>query len=331
MSNNNLLLSIIVPVYKTEQYLRKCFDSIYDGNSLNFDQFEVIVVNDGSPDNSQSIIEEYKDKYTNFKYIIKENGGLSSARNKGLEIARGRFIYFIDSDDSIDAPNLVVALNKAITLNADLVAVGYHRVDEFGLPLPKQDRKYYSKFVNQVVDGATLLNKATIFAAVWVYLFDRMVIQSHNLLFIEGKIHEDEDFTTRYLCYTKRFTYSPALVYHYLIRNGSIMTNTSIENTLRSYHDFKSITFSLSNLLNSDVLSSRIKDGLKKKINMNLIILLIKIRNIPTSLLDKKREVNEIHNSRLFTLYPINVRYLFTILSFIFRSKFALMLFTKCY
>ncbi|MDT6814838.1 glycosyltransferase, partial [Enterococcus faecium] len=92
-------ISIIVPVYKVEKYLRKCVDSIL---AQTFTDFEVILVDDGSPDNSGKICDEYAEKDNRVRVIHKENGGLSSARNAGIDVARGKYLGFVDSDDYID-------------------------------------------------------------------------------------------------------------------------------------------------------------------------------------------------------------------------------------
>lgn len=112
-------VSVIVPVYNVEKYLRQCLDSLVDQN---FDSYEVIVVNDGSSDNSQSIIELYSKKYPNIiRSYLKENGGLGSARNFGLEKARGEYIAFVDSDDWVDNKMLSILYSKATKENLDIV------------------------------------------------------------------------------------------------------------------------------------------------------------------------------------------------------------------
>ena len=116
--------SIIVPVYNVEKYLKKCLDSIIDQTYKNY---EVIVVNDGSPDNSQAIIEEYKKNYPNkIKAYNKQNGGLSDARNFGLQYTTGDYVIFVDSDDYVKNDMLEV-LNNNIKENEDVI--GYPLLD----------------------------------------------------------------------------------------------------------------------------------------------------------------------------------------------------------
>ena len=92
-------VSVIVPVYNTYDYLNKCLDSLVNQS---FKDYEIIIVNDGSTDDSEKIIKKYQKKYSNIKYYYKENGGLSSARNYGIKYANGDYIAFVDSDDYVD-------------------------------------------------------------------------------------------------------------------------------------------------------------------------------------------------------------------------------------
>ena len=103
------LISIIVPIYNVEKYLRQCLDSIMNQTYQNF---ECLLINDGSPDNSANICREYVDKDSRFKYFEKENGGVSSARNLGIEYSKGEYITFIDSDDWVDSDYLELLYMK---------------------------------------------------------------------------------------------------------------------------------------------------------------------------------------------------------------------------
>ena len=111
----NELISIIIPIYNVENYLRQCLDSIMSQTHQNF---ECLLINDGSPDNSADICREYVEKDSRFKYFEKENGGVSSARNLGIECSRGEYITFIDSDDWVDSDYLEVLYNALIDENA---------------------------------------------------------------------------------------------------------------------------------------------------------------------------------------------------------------------
>ena len=121
----NILLSIIIPVYKVELYIRKCLDSIYTDANANL-PFEVIVVDDGTPDNSMLIVEEFADKYENLKVCYQQNQGCGSARNTGFDVAEGLFVWNVDSDDWIESwaiHRILDLIKKESTL--DIIAVPF--------------------------------------------------------------------------------------------------------------------------------------------------------------------------------------------------------------
>ena len=120
----NELISIIVPVYNVENYLRQCLDSIM---GQTYQNFECLLINDGSPDHSAVICREYVSKDSRFLYFEKENGGVSSARNLGIEHSKGEYITFIDSDDWVDSDYLEVLYNALIDENADISVSTYKR------------------------------------------------------------------------------------------------------------------------------------------------------------------------------------------------------------
>lgn len=122
---SNPLISVIVPIYKVEEYLDKCVDSIVNQTYTNL---EIILVNDGSPDNCPKMCDEWSKKDSRIKVIHKENGGVSSARNKGLEIATGEWISFIDSDDWVEKDYIYELYNAATSNNAQISLCSYNRV-----------------------------------------------------------------------------------------------------------------------------------------------------------------------------------------------------------
>lgn len=120
-------LSIIVPVYNVEKYLEKCLNSLVS-QTLDNDDYEIVIVNDGSPDNSQSIIDKFEAHYTNVVTLKKENGGLSDARNYGLDRAKGKYVTFVDSDDYVDIHMYETMLKKAEQGDFDLVVCDFIEV-----------------------------------------------------------------------------------------------------------------------------------------------------------------------------------------------------------
>lgn len=122
-------LSVIIPIYNAEKYLHRCIKSILNQTYTNI---EIILVNDGSKDNSAKICEEYAKKNKNIIYVSKQNEGPGPARNKGIEIATGDFIGFVDSDDFIYKEMYFEMLREAVKNDADVVQCGYFKADEMG-------------------------------------------------------------------------------------------------------------------------------------------------------------------------------------------------------
>lgn len=233
-------LSIIVPVYNVDKYLSNCLSSIAKQDLLNY---EVIIVNDGSTDNSGLIAKEFCDRFNNFYLYTKENGGLSSARNFGLDKSSGEYVYFLDSDDYLEANSLRRVMDEVKKYKLDGIAFDFRKVSEKGEVISKKN--YYNDI--GIVTGNEFLNKFTCISNVWSYLYRKDILIENKLSFFEGIYHEDELFTPQAISYCQKFKYLDLIVYNYLQRSNSIMTNVSIENKMRK---FNSKIIVLSELLN---------------------------------------------------------------------------------
>ena len=227
---NNIKFSIIVPVYNVENYLRECLDSILNQTYKNF---EIILVDDGSKDGSSQICDEYEDKDSRIKVIHKENGGLSDARNHGIEAATGDYLVFVDSDDWIELnslENISIALNDSpeiiITTFIEYFENNHEkRINDKGLSDYLAERKM-SK--DDVVNWICWESKNT-----WPaqkYVVSRDYINRFNLRFLKGRLHEDMDWTSRCFYYGSRFAFmTEPWYYHRLNRESSITSSISIK------------------------------------------------------------------------------------------------------
>ena len=205
-------ISIIIPVYNTRVYLEKCLDSVF---AQTFDDFEVIVVNDGSPDDSQTIIDRYKEKYPHkLISICQENAGLSAARNTGIDVASGDFLMFLDSDDYIHPETFQIAYTHAVSQNLDIVCFSYF-TDCNGeiTPIPGQKVDTQDPTTHYVLNSGSAWNK----------LIRRELFSETGLRFSVGLYYEDLDLTPRLALYTDRIGFLDVPLYYYLIREGSIM------------------------------------------------------------------------------------------------------------
>lgn len=188
---NNELISIIIPVFKVEEYLEKCVDSIINQTYTNL---EIILVDDGSPDNCGKICDEYAKKDTRVRVIHKENGGLSSARNAGLDVASGEYVSFVDSDDYIKENFIEVLYNLCVENKCDISECGYLRFqDEYESLEDSEtisDIKIYSNYEMQKKIYGEECVKTVV---VWNKLYKKYIYEI--LRFPDKKVHEDE-YTT---------------------------------------------------------------------------------------------------------------------------------------
>ena len=213
------LLSIIVPVYKVENYLQKCIDSIL---AQTFTDFELILVEDGSPDGCPALCDAAAAKDARIRVLHQKNGGLSAARNAGLDVARGEWIGFVDSDDYI-APEMYETLYKAVqNTGADLALCDYAAVDEAGIPcLPP-----YTGLAQRIFTGRELLKRATNTMAqpAWNKLYRRAIFA--QLRYPEGKLNEDIFVLPEICLNTKKAVVVPKELYYYVQRGSSIMNGS---------------------------------------------------------------------------------------------------------
>ena len=219
------LLSIIVPVYKVENYLPKCIDSIL---AQTFTDFELILVEDGSPDNCPALCDAAAAKDARIRVIHQKNGGLSVARNAGLDAARGAWIGFVDSDDYI-APEMYEALYHAVqSTGADLALCDYAEVDEAGASCPQM----HVSLSGVELTGQELLKKASglMVQLAWNKLYRRAIFA--QLRYPEGKLNEDLFLIPEVCLQIQKAVVVPKVLYYYVQRSGSIMGKNK---TLRHY------------------------------------------------------------------------------------------------
>lgn len=210
-------ISVIVPIYKVEEYLHRCIDSIINQTYTNL---EIIIVDDGSPDNCPMICDEYAKKDSRIRVIHKKNGGLSDARNAGLEIATGEYIGFVDSDDWIHKDMYHILYKNIIEKDADIAECSIKKernyIEDFDIPY-KYDIFSYTKLDAM---GA-LISEDIIKQTVWNKLYRKKVIDS--IMFEKGKLHEDEFWTYQVLNKCEKLVHMEIDLYYYFQREDSIM------------------------------------------------------------------------------------------------------------
>ncbi len=224
-----MILSIVVPVYNVENYLSKCLDSILNQDIAN-DDYEIVVVNDGSTDRSGEIAKEYAEKHSNITLINQKNQGLSGARNSGIKVAKGKYIQFVDSDDYLE-PNVEKSLvEKMESENLDILRFNYQNVNEKGDVFdPNKAGKLYVDYRDEVCDGITFLNERQGPACYAVQFMLKTELVKSIPLFMEGIYFEDVEWTPRVLTAANRVTSESKIIYNYLVRQGSITKAKTLE------------------------------------------------------------------------------------------------------
>lgn len=218
-------VSVIVPVYNVEKYLEKCLDSLVNQT---LKDIEIIVVNDGTPDNSQEIIDNYAKKYSNIKSYIKENGGLSDARNYGLNKATGEYIAFLDSDDYVSTDMYKKMYEKAVGGNFDMVVCDINYVFEE----TDEIKRAYSNLKTDTTDIKNAM--INIYPAAWNKIFKKKLFQN-GLEFKKAVWFEDVEFIYRLLPHIKTIGVIHEPLNYYLQRQGSI--TKSIDKRIYHYID----------------------------------------------------------------------------------------------
>lgn len=217
-------ISLVIPVYNVEKYLARCLDSCLH-QDLAADEYEIIVVNDGSPDGSKEIAEKYASEYANIKLYNQENGGLSVARNNGLEKAQGEYVWFVDSDDWIEKNCLAGIVEKMDIQNLDMLQIGYMEVYDNG-NIFKSPRGLFEGCMT----GCEAMKAQYIPAPAPFTIYRRNFLERFTLLFYTRIYHEDAEFKPRALFFAQRFASLNKHVYYYYQRpNGSIMSQYSIK------------------------------------------------------------------------------------------------------
>lgn len=210
-----MLFSIIIPIYKVQDYLAKCVDSVCNQT---YRDIEIILVDDGSPDDCPLICDEYAKKDSRVKVIHKKNGGLSDARNSGLDSATGEYIIFVDSDDYIEIDacekfSRFAGSGYDILIGDAIVEGGICDLSHIESDQAVSGALYYK--------AALLKQKAPVVA--WINAYRREFLTENNLKFKYGILHEDVEFTPRAFLAARSVVCTKNFFYHYMIRDDSIM------------------------------------------------------------------------------------------------------------
>lgn len=225
------ILSIVIPVYNVQSYIKDCLKNIIN---LYEDSVEILLIDDGSTDDSRRIIDEYTLNYKNIKAFHKKNGGLSDARNYGLMHAKGKYVFFMDSDDFVTDTFLNDIVEFISKNDVDAVLWDADIYGEDGKILAVDSSYYHHSGVDtyRICSGSEIIelqleNHNDYVTTVWSGLYDRQFLIDNNFWFEKGLLHEDEIWSQKVLLACKRIKYFNSAYYCYRRRKSSIMNPIS--------------------------------------------------------------------------------------------------------
>ena len=253
-------LSLIIPIYNVEKYIGVCLDSIYNANNL-LGLFEVIIINDGTPDRSMEVVEKYSLKYDNIRIFSQENKGLGEARNVGIKKAKGEYIWCVDSDDWLSSAAINRVCKSLDNYKPEVLSLGivYSTGEKPGVKNHAIDGKIYTGM--EFLDINIVQNPAQ------CYIIKKSFYNQNNLTFIKGLYHEDSLFTPILLYWTKVLVHDSFPYYDYNVRENSIMTSG---NNLRHCNDMIKIGIELNDFVNINLKKNQEKKIFFKYISISV-------------------------------------------------------------
>jgi len=293
-------LSIIIPVYNCASYLKKGFEVLKPlyGSEI---CFEIIYINDGSTDNSLHILKEIEANNEFVKVLDQENQGSSGARNSAIEIAKGKYIQFLDADDKFEVESIIELLHIAVKNNFDCLGYGMDFIEESGRTLgkmPKHPIKY-----GELLSGSQALIGGYQPSSICVFLFKTSFLNEHHLRIYPKITHMDVEFMTRVMIAATSVIFIDKICYHYLQREGSITKPKDSKSLEKFLFDEVIISELIKNNLNNSM-SDELKIAIQKNYNSVVWNLLWRFLVKPkeVSLAFKIKCLEELKSKKL---YPI--------------------------
>lgn len=241
-------ISIIIPVYNVEKYIEKCLLSCIK-QDISYENYEIIVVNDGSPDNCITIVERIAKDHLNIRIINQENQGLSGARNTGIKHARGEYIWFVDSDDYIEE-NCLGRIVSYLKDDLDILQLQYRHV--FEDDTPALDIRFCN--IDGIKSGLEVTEQGGLPAPAQFSVLRSKFLIENKLEFVRGIYHEDSEFKPRATYLAKKIASDTEISYNYLQRlSGSITSNFKLKNGI----DMLKVNRSLLEFMNQYNLSTK--------------------------------------------------------------------------
>lgn len=327
-------LSIIIPMYNVEKYIDQCIMSVLD-QDIPKEEYEIIIIDDGSTDDSYNIAKKYLSQ--NITIIRQKNQGLSVSRNIGVSLAKGDYIFFVDSDDYI-ATNTINKLIKIVSnYDLDILEFNWRRTKSRELLSSKTE--FLTSDTLEVLSGEKFIASRNFHDSVCLYFFKRTFLLNTKVEFIDGRVMEDMIYTAELISMAKRIAYLPLDVYRYVINPNSIWTSKEPNAYRKSIYDFIFMTEQYTGLIeklenqnvNTTILKAKKKTMLfniaKRLLRSDLKYAEIKslIKHLSDQNLFPLHSYKEKNKYRKILIYLFNHKYLFyqTVLFYrIFQTPF---------
>lgn len=222
-------LSIIVPLYNSAKWLDKCLTSLVQ-QDIPDSEYEVICVNDGSPDNSEEIALSYAQKYKQIKVFSQENKGASGARNTGLRNAVGQYVTFVDPDDYVEPNGYGRLIRQMEDENLDMLRFNYQMVDEQYNVVEKPRSAQLIDYSSEIMEGNRFLGQRLGFACfIWTFIYRTSLLKDNDIWFCEGDYYDDTPWTPRVCRAASRVNSVDVVQYYYLQREGSLVKSSDLK------------------------------------------------------------------------------------------------------
>lgn len=267
---NSIFISIVIPVYNAEKYIQQCILSLIR-QDLPQNNYEILVVNDGSTDNTSSILDKLSNKYPNIHVFTTANQGVSRARNLGVKVAHGEILLFVDADDYLTENTLSAIYHSMKTDKLDILLFDYYYWNAQGKRLKEFDRLERDRFSENITSGQAYIQANALPSTVWTLAYRNSYIKENELLFIDIR-HEDEEFIPRSFYFAKRVKYMNLVVYNYVQSETSFMQNYKET----GFFDYIKAMDSLKQFSEKYIKEMPTRQALEKRISS---ILLMNLRN----------------------------------------------------
>ena len=232
----DLKMSIIIPMYNAEKYIGICLDSILDSNLLK-EEYEIVIVNDGSKDKSLEIAQDYASRYSNVTYLTQENQGQSTARNYGIKTCKGEYVWCVDADDKLvsdQLPKIFLALDKYN--NLDILAVQLQNVTEDGKYLDIECSQPTVKH-NNVLSGIEAVISGYNPSSICALIAKKHLFLDNDVFFVKGITHQDVELTYRLMPCAQKVVFSDIIPYLYIYHPNSTSKSMVPEKKIKYIKD----------------------------------------------------------------------------------------------